>query len=184
LIHGPGSSHENELLNARVVDEQIRTDLDPREHQALRPVLNHSNNDKSTSHGPWQQKLSGRSPRSPVDQSNRHSSFETDDTSFPSDEKEGSPISGNGASRSERPQGNYSENRTVVLKGLSERTAHRDIVAVVRGGALLDIFLRSRDRMASISFASGKAAQEFLTYARRNDIYILDKLVGLSMLLS
>ncbi len=70
------------------------------------------------------------------------------------------------------------DRRTLVFKGLLDRTTHKDIVDVVSGGALLDIFLRPRERMASVSFVEGVAAQDFLTYAKRNDIYIHGKRVG------
>jgi prepilin-type processing-associated H-X9-DG protein len=65
----------------------------------------------------------------------------------------------------------------VVFKGLVDRTTHKDIVDAVRGGALLDVFLRPRERTANVSFVDGAAAQSFLTYARRNDIYIHEKRV-------
>jgi hypothetical protein len=59
--------------------------------------------------------------------------------------------------------------RTVLITNLSERTTHKDLVSIVRGGRLLDIFLRN-DRSATISFVEGAA--EFLAYAKRNDIYL------------
>ncbi|KAF7443689.1 hypothetical protein A1F99_117630 [Pyrenophora tritici-repentis] len=49
------------------------------------------------------------------------------------------------------------------------RTTHKDLASIVRGGRLLDIFLRN-DRSATISFVEGAA--EFLAYAKRNDIYL------------
>src|SRR5436190_14158544 len=90
LIPVPGSSREHELANGKAADEQTRPGLDP---QAPRPVSNSSNNDRSTPSGQWQQKLGGKSQRQPVDQSNRQGSFETDDSSLRSDEKDGSPVS-------------------------------------------------------------------------------------------
>ena len=105
--------------------------------------------------------------------SNRHPSWrdETDDNSFPSDEKD-------------ETGGRYhnyetKEQRTIFMKGLSDRTTHADIVNVVKGGALLDVFLRPRDRMASVSFVEPSAAQAFLNYAKRNDIYLNGKRVSL-----
>ncbi|CAA9966625.1 hypothetical protein PTMSG1_09984 [Pyrenophora teres f. maculata] len=61
------------------------------------------------------------------------------------------------------------DQRTVLITNLSERTTHKDLAGIVRGGRLLDIFLRN-DRSATISFVEGAA--EFLTYAKRNDIYL------------
>ncbi|KAF2803723.1 uncharacterized protein BDZ99DRAFT_467845 [Mytilinidion resinicola] len=73
-----------------------------------------------------------------------------------------------------QPQPPFPRNdqRTVLLTNLSDRTTHKDLVDIVRGGRLLDIFLRN-DRSATISFVEG--AQDFLAYTKRNDIYIHDK---------
>lgn len=68
------------------------------------------------------------------------------------------------------------DQRTVLISNLSDRTTHKDLVSFVRGGRLLDIFLRN-DRTATISFVEGAA--EFLAYAKRNDIYLHTKRVSL-----
>ncbi|KAG9379428.1 hypothetical protein A1F94_009784 [Pyrenophora tritici-repentis] len=54
-------------------------------------------------------------------------------------------------------------------QSVPRRTTHKDLASIVRGGRLLDIFLRN-DRSATISFVEGAA--EFLAYAKRNDIYL------------
>ncbi|MCJ1390529.1 hypothetical protein MMC18_003389 [Xylographa bjoerkii] len=72
------------------------------------------------------------------------------------------------------------EQRTILIKNLSDRVTHKDIVDIVRGGAILDIYLRSTDRSASVSFVEGIAAQAFMSYAKRNDIYIHGKRAELS----
>ncbi|KAL6152017.1 hypothetical protein ACJQWK_04703 [Exserohilum turcicum] len=59
--------------------------------------------------------------------------------------------------------------RTVLITNLPERTTHKDLASIVRGGRLLDIFLRN-DRTATVSFVEGAA--EFLAYTKRNDIYL------------
>ncbi|CAO2647855.1 Nn.00g087770.m01.CDS01 [Neocucurbitaria sp. VM-36] len=64
------------------------------------------------------------------------------------------------------------DQRTVLVTNLSERTTHKDLAGIVRGGRLLDIFLRN-DRTASISFVEGAA--DFLTHAKRNDVYLHTK---------
>jgi len=61
------------------------------------------------------------------------------------------------------------DQRTVLITNLSERTTHKDLAGIVRGGRLLDIFLRN-DRSATVSFIEGAA--DFLAYAKRNDIYL------------
>jgi hypothetical protein len=60
----------------------------------------------------------------------------------------------------------------VYITNLSERTTHKDLAGIIRGGRLLDIFLRS-DRSATVSFVEGAA--DFLAYAKRNDIYLHTK---------
>ncbi|MCJ1472724.1 hypothetical protein MMC13_001373 [Lambiella insularis] len=72
------------------------------------------------------------------------------------------------------------EQRTILIKNLSDRTTHKDIVDIIRGGALLDIYIRSIDKIASVSFVEGAAAQAFMFYAKRNDIYIHGKRTELS----
>ena len=69
------------------------------------------------------------------------------------------------------------EQRTILVKNLSDRATHKDIVDFVRGGLILDIYLRSYERSASISFAEGSAAQGFMSYVKRNDIYVHGKRV-------
>lgn len=66
------------------------------------------------------------------------------------------------------------DQRTVLISNLAECTTHRDIAEVVRGGRLLDIFLRN-DRSAAVSFVEGAA--DFLNYVKRNDIYLHAKRV-------
>ncbi len=69
------------------------------------------------------------------------------------------------------------EQRTIFVKNISDRAKHQDIIDVVRGGLVLDIYLRSNERSASISFVEGSAAQEFMKHVKRNDIYVHGKRV-------
>jgi len=111
---------------------------------------------------------------------NRQTSFGNDDTSFLSDVDKDDQYSANlEVPRSEKQHYGRNEQRTVVIKNLSDRTTHKDLAEVIRGGALLDIYLRSHDRIASVSFLEGAAAQDFVNYAKRNDIYINGKRVSL-----
>ncbi|KAI9732676.1 MAG: hypothetical protein M1834_004013 [Cirrosporium novae-zelandiae] len=80
----------------------------------------------------------------------------------------------------ERHQYGRNEQRTLKLTGLSENVTHKDIIDVVRGGILLDIYLRGFERAAMISFVEGAKAQEFFAYARRHDIYIKNKRVEIN----
>lgn len=105
----------------------------------------------------------------------RQYSFGRDDRSFPSepdkDEHDCPP------SRNDKPFYNRAEQRTIIASNLSDRTTHKDLVNVVRGGALLNIYLRANDRSASISFIEGSAAQNFMNYIKRKDVYIHGKRV-------
>ena len=67
------------------------------------------------------------------------------------------------------------EKRTLYFAGLPVGTTHKDLVKVLRGGRILDIYFR-KDRSAAVSFVEG--AQEFLKYAKRHDIYIHQKRVS------
>lgn len=66
------------------------------------------------------------------------------------------------------------DRRTILITNLADRTTHKDIAGVIRGGRLLDIFLRN-DRSATVSFVEGAA--NFLAYTKRNDVYIHAKRV-------
>jgi hypothetical protein len=71
------------------------------------------------------------------------------------------------------------DQRTVLVTNLPERTTHKDLAGIIRGGRLLDIFLRN-DRTATISFVEGAA--EFLAYTKRTDIYLHMKRVSTSLI--
>ena len=70
-------------------------------------------------------------------------------------------------------------NRTVQMVNLPDGTLHRDITAAVRGGLLLDVFLRTHDRTATVSFLRAAEAQYFFDHAKKNDLYIKNKRVCL-----
>ncbi|KAI9719819.1 MAG: hypothetical protein M1812_003308 [Candelaria pacifica] len=108
--------------------------------------------------------------------SGRQHSFSPDDAFSPFDGSE-QHLSGGTFPKPEKQQIPRNDQRTVLMTNLSDRSTHKDVVNVIRGGALLDIFLRTNDRAASISFVDGAAAQEFINYVKRNDIYIHGKRV-------
>jgi hypothetical protein len=78
----------------------------------------------------------------------------------------------------------YAKNakRTIQLFNLPEAATHADITNVVRGGMLLDIYLRSNDRIAAVSFLEEDQAQDFFHHVKRNDLYIRGKRVGAPLL--
>lgn len=111
---------------------------------------------------------------------NRHhstaaSSDDGDDNGFlsqNSDEKEGDQVLQSGRS-SAAPAGQ----RTVSLSNLPDWVSFEQITEAVRGGALLHIFLRSREHIVNVSFVEEDSAQDFLNYAKSQGIYIGGKRV-------
>ena len=81
--------------------------------------------------------------------------------------------------RTEKKRYAREEQRTIIARNLSERATHSDIVNFIRGGLLLDVYIRVNERSASISFVEGSAAQSFMSYVKRNDIYVYGKRVCL-----
>ncbi|KAJ0318311.1 hypothetical protein COL5a_010769 [Colletotrichum fioriniae] len=77
-----------------------------------------------------------------------------------------------------RPRFERLATRTVLISNLAEGTTHADVVGVVRGGQLLDIFMRPYDRTAHVSFLHGTDAAAFIEHTRRHDLYIRQKRVG------
>ncbi|KAI0905028.1 hypothetical protein F4823DRAFT_158495 [Ustulina deusta] len=67
--------------------------------------------------------------------------------------------------------------RTIALCGLPTFATLGDVTSVVRCGRLLDVFLRSAEHIASVSFVQEEDAVRFYEHARKNDIYIKNKRV-------
>lgn len=80
--------------------------------------------------------------------------------------------------RSEQPSMPRMDQRTIILRNLADRTTHRDIVNFVRGGMLLDVYFRYADKSANVSFVHGAAAQEFMAYMKRNEVYLHGRIVA------
>ena len=67
--------------------------------------------------------------------------------------------------------------RSVLLTNLAEGTTHADITDAVRGGMILEIFLRPHDHCVSISFLHSADARGFFDHVRKQDLYIRNKRV-------
>ncbi|KAE8146103.1 hypothetical protein BDV25DRAFT_133203 [Aspergillus avenaceus] len=67
--------------------------------------------------------------------------------------------------------------RTILLRGLPDRVTHKDIVESIKGGALLHIYLRARERMASVSFIEEADAQAFMQHAKAYNVSVAGKRV-------
>jgi hypothetical protein len=104
-----------------------------------------------------------------------------DDISFMPDGPDGFYDGGSGNNDSQmkgqRQQFDRFAKRTVLLSNLAESTTHQDIVDAVRGGMLLDIFVRNHDRTASVSFLEESQAHDFFRHVKRHDLYIRGKRV-------
>ena len=68
--------------------------------------------------------------------------------------------------------------RTLHLTNLPDGVMHSEVTDVVRGGILLDVYIRSNDRVAAISFLEEKHAQAFFQHIRRNDLHIRGRRVS------
>lgn len=70
--------------------------------------------------------------------------------------------------------------RSILLSNLADGTTHADITQAIRGGQLIDIYLRPHDRTAAVSFLLSADAHAFLNNVRRHDLYIRQKRVRTS----
>ncbi|KAG4034314.1 hypothetical protein MFRU_003g02840 [Monilinia fructicola] len=85
----------------------------------------------------------------------------------------------NSQTRFQRPTYDKFAQRTVQLFNLPEGTTHADICDAVRGGMLLDIYLRPHDNVVNVSFLEQAHANEFFRFVKRNDLYIRSKRVDI-----
>ena len=71
-----------------------------------------------------------------------------------------------------------SAQRSVQLLNLIPGVTHGDIAAIVRGGPLLEIFLRARDNTATVSFVRESDAVAFFDHTQTHGLYFKDRKVG------
>lgn len=81
-----------------------------------------------------------------------------------------------------KPRFQRDAQRSIVLSRLQEGTTLADVVDVVRGGMLLEVYLRRNDRSCVVSFLEEQDARAFHGHAKRYDLRILDRRVGPSQL--
>lgn len=91
----------------------------------------------------------------------------------------GAPVAGSTvfSTTPPNPQIDRQATRTIHLCNLAEGVTHADITAAIRGGQLLDVYIKHRDRLASVSFVHGEDAKAFYARARHYDLYIKNKRV-------
>ncbi|RBR07472.1 uncharacterized protein FIESC28_10630 [Fusarium coffeatum] len=68
-----------------------------------------------------------------------------------------------------------SAQRSVQLLNLIPGVTHGDIAAIVRGGPLLEIFLRARDNTATVSFVRESDAVAFFDHTQTHGLYFKDR---------
>ncbi|KAK0753076.1 hypothetical protein B0T18DRAFT_395935 [Schizothecium vesticola] len=81
--------------------------------------------------------------------------------------------------QNQRQQFERQATRTIQLLNLAEGTTHADITSAVRGGMLLDVFLRAHERSATVSFLHAEQAKRFFDFVRRHDLYIKNKRIDI-----
>ena len=70
------------------------------------------------------------------------------------------------------------DHRSLVIRGISKRTTLADVTKAVRGGQVLNVYLRPHEREAHVSFVDPHAAEKFLIYSKRQDLYVRSKRVS------
>ncbi|OGM40741.1 hypothetical protein ABOM_010909 [Aspergillus bombycis] len=151
------------------------------------PPLSDSRGSSKTCAGGFLERKKPPSSRRP-NVSNDHRRWESYDDDDNDDDEEGVLLASQDSDRddyddSSRNSGSSiasTPQRTILLRGLPDRVTHRDVVEALKGGALLHIHLRTRERMASISFVEEANAQEFIQHAKSHGVYIAGKRVEIS----
>jgi hypothetical protein len=67
------------------------------------------------------------------------------------------------------------QDRSIVLRGFSPFTTLADLAKVLRGGIILNMYIREREREAHVSFVEPLAAEKFVMHYKRNDMYLKGK---------
>ncbi|RAL11626.1 RNA-binding protein [Aspergillus homomorphus CBS 101889] len=81
------------------------------------------------------------------------------------------------SSRSEESSATPTDQRTVMIRNLPDRVTYKDIVDAVKSGALVHIYLRARERIASVSFVEEAAARSFLQHTTSQGLFVAGKRV-------
>jgi len=71
-------------------------------------------------------------------------------------------------------------NRTLFFSRLPEKVTYSSFLEVIRGGMVVDAWMKPGDHCGSISFLHPQSAEAFYRYAKKNDVYIDGRRVSLS----
>ncbi|OAR01802.1 hypothetical protein LLEC1_00678 [Akanthomyces lecanii] len=76
----------------------------------------------------------------------------------------------------------YEQNarRTLQLSDLPPNTSRTDVVALVRGGPVVDIYFNFREQRVSVSFVHGDHARKYYDYAQATGLYIRGSIISVS----
>ncbi|KAI0141258.1 hypothetical protein GGR57DRAFT_487510 [Xylariaceae sp. FL1272] len=69
--------------------------------------------------------------------------------------------------------------RTIALRGLVADTTLADITKEIRGGQLLEVYIRTADRTACVSFLREEDAMRYYDHVKKHDLYINHKRVSI-----
>ncbi|KAJ6786926.1 hypothetical protein PWT90_00068 [Aphanocladium album] len=80
------------------------------------------------------------------------------------------------------PRHPYQQNakRTLQLGNLPPNTSRKDVVAVIRGGPVVDIYFHFKEHRAAVSFIHGDHAQKYYEFAQSTGVYIRGSLIHVS----
>ncbi|KAI5815576.1 hypothetical protein BZA77DRAFT_74341 [Pyronema omphalodes] len=67
--------------------------------------------------------------------------------------------------------------RTLFFCNLPKDATYADLVAVVKGGPLVDVWMKNQDHCASVSFVNPEDADNYLRWAKRNGVVVLGRRV-------
>ena len=97
--------------------------------------------------------------------------YPSEPSPYPANEDWASPYS----PELEKPYFARLDQRTITINNITDRTTHKDLAAIIRGGMVLDMYIRPQERCANISFLDGAAAKAFMSHVKRHDVYLHDR---------
>jgi hypothetical protein len=77
-----------------------------------------------------------------------------------------------------QPEPAFDAMRTICISNLAPDTTHSDITSVIRGGLILDLYVRYRENWAAVSFYSEHDARAFFDYVQKHGLYVKQKQVS------
>ncbi|KAG0127693.1 hypothetical protein HOY82DRAFT_613093 [Tuber indicum] len=82
------------------------------------------------------------------------------------------PKRGGGGGGSNGYKDDSAGNRTLFFSRLPEKVTYTSFLGAIRGGMVVDAWMKPGDHCGSISFLHSQSAEAFYRYAKKNDVYI------------